>query len=438
MDKKRILVVGSGVAGLAVAEIFARNHHHVVVAERNRDLGGVSSRAIQNWFHTGNLYLYGRPWQSAPFYCNGRLASSIYASVRRGNEVVNLDADGAPVRSAHPRRWFNPKNPIYYCHAKTGNGIPSFMRFAPLHKFWFKNVVIPKLMDSNRPFSFMHGAGDLERALYGAHNTLAHDDFYVLKSSDTTLYSDNILSTLVALCRSRGVQFVTGADTQLTAGKNRNGAMAVEINGSREYFDSVFLAAGAGNVGLLRHVNVTQNLRTLHAPILVAQRQIFPRSFVIISPNRGSIFNHILYRTTPGDSRTVSTFSRYTNVPSPSTAQEDEFKRACMRRFELSAQDIAGVYWGSKTEQPRFALNRKYTSVLNRINDHLYCLVPGKFSLFPYLAALVMKEFGLTSPAIDFDQLAFEPSDIGPSMVRKLLEQTAPQQMAAKCVSTIA
>jgi hypothetical protein len=415
---KRVLVVGSGVAGLAAAEIFARNNYDVVVAERSGELGGASSRAIQNWFHTGNLYLHRPSGLSRLFFATGRLIKTIYPTSSSTSDVVNVNADGVPVCSTHPSRWFNPDDPIYYCYAKSGNGIPPLLRAVPIHRFWFKNVMVPRLLEFDRPFSFGNAPDDLVEALH----SLGHDDdFHIVRSSDTTLYSDNILNTLIAWCRANRVTFVTNANIKLSASTKIRGSTTVTINGEQERFDLVFLAAGAGNGPLLRALGISHNLRVLYAPILVTTRNIFPHSFAIISPNPAAIFHHIAYRPSPTSPDRVSTIGGCTNVREPSAAVEDAFMQACMRRFNLNTEDVAGVYWGCKTEQRSLAFNRNYASVLGKANDNVYWVLPGKFSLFPYLTSLLISRFGLRASPVEFDDLTFDHPRIGVTMVQRTL-----------------
>lgn len=408
--------MGSGVAGLAAAEIFARNNYDVVVAERSHELGGASSRAIQNWFHTGNLYLHRPSGLSRLFFATGKLIRTIYPTTGSPADVVNVNADGVPIGSTNPSRWFNPDDPIYYCYAKRGNGIPSLLRALPIHTFWFKNVMVPRLLESDRPFSFGNAPDDLVQALRSPGHD---DDFHIVRSSDTTLFSDNILNTLIAWCRANRVTFVTNASIKLSASTPIRGSTAVTINGERERFDIVFLAAGAGNGPLLRDLGVTHNLRVLYAPILVTTRSIFRHSFAIISPNPAAIFHHIGYRPSPLSRDRVSTIGGCTNVREPSASVEDAFRQACMRRFDLAAEDVAGVYWGSKTEQRSLAFNRNYASVLGKVNDNVYWVLPGKFSLFPYLTSLLISRFGLKTSPVEVNGLKFDHPRIGLTMVQR-------------------
>jgi hypothetical protein len=425
---QRVLIVGSGVAGLAAAEIFARNNYDVVVAERSHELGGQSSRAIQNWFHTGNLYLHQPSGLSRLFFSTGKLIKTVYPTTSSTNDVVNVNADGFPVCSTHPSRWFNPDDPIYYCYAKTGNGIPSLLRAVPVHRFWFKNVIVPRLLEFDRPFSVGNTPHELVQALRSpGHDD--RDDFHVVRSTDTTLYADNILNTLIAWCQANRVKFVTDARIELSA--TTRGKTIVTINGEQERFDFVFLAAGAGNGPLLRNLGAAHNLKVLHAPILVTTRNIYPHSFAIISPNPAAIFHHIGYRPSPLSPDRVSTIGGCTNVREPSASVEDGFRQACMRRFNLSASDVAGVYWGCKTEQRSLAFKRNYASVLGKVNDNVYWILPGKFSLFPYLTSLLISRFGLKASPVEFNDVAFDHPGIGMTMVQRTLRRSPSSRFGA-------
>src|SRR3990170_6487561 len=51
-----IVVVGAGIAGLAIAEIFSRSGLKVALLEKNHKVCQESSGTHQEWFHFGSLY----------------------------------------------------------------------------------------------------------------------------------------------------------------------------------------------------------------------------------------------------------------------------------------------------------------------------------------------------------------------------------------------
>ena len=50
------IVVGGGIAGIAIAEILTREGHSVVLIEKNKKLASVATREFHEWVHTGSLY----------------------------------------------------------------------------------------------------------------------------------------------------------------------------------------------------------------------------------------------------------------------------------------------------------------------------------------------------------------------------------------------
>ena len=53
---KSAFVIGSGIAGLSIAEILSRNGYKVTILEAQDKIGGEASLATQKWYHTGWLY----------------------------------------------------------------------------------------------------------------------------------------------------------------------------------------------------------------------------------------------------------------------------------------------------------------------------------------------------------------------------------------------
>ena len=49
-------VVGSGIAGISIAEILSRQGHSVVLIEKNDTLASETTREFHEWLHTGALY----------------------------------------------------------------------------------------------------------------------------------------------------------------------------------------------------------------------------------------------------------------------------------------------------------------------------------------------------------------------------------------------
>ena len=49
-------IVGSGIAGIAIAEILVREGHKVILIEKNSELASETTREFHEWLHLGSLY----------------------------------------------------------------------------------------------------------------------------------------------------------------------------------------------------------------------------------------------------------------------------------------------------------------------------------------------------------------------------------------------
>ena len=88
---KKAYVLGTGIAGVSLAEILSRNGYSVTLLESSSKIGGEASLATQKWFHTGWLYA-ALPDQSATLGCYNalRLFKTVYQNIF-GDDIVNVD-----------------------------------------------------------------------------------------------------------------------------------------------------------------------------------------------------------------------------------------------------------------------------------------------------------------------------------------------------------
>ena len=49
-------IIGSGISGIAIAEILTREGHSCVLIEKNEKLASETTREFHEWLHTGSLY----------------------------------------------------------------------------------------------------------------------------------------------------------------------------------------------------------------------------------------------------------------------------------------------------------------------------------------------------------------------------------------------
>ena len=56
MKKYDWAIVGSGIAGISIAEILTRQGHSVILIEKNDSLASETTKEFHEWLHTGALY----------------------------------------------------------------------------------------------------------------------------------------------------------------------------------------------------------------------------------------------------------------------------------------------------------------------------------------------------------------------------------------------
>ena len=81
-----ITIIGGGIAGITIAEIFSRNGYKVCLIEKNKSLCKETSGSHHGWFHFGSLY-------------------SIFPGKRFLRSPALLRARSPRL---HPRAWFRP------------------------------------------------------------------------------------------------------------------------------------------------------------------------------------------------------------------------------------------------------------------------------------------------------------------------------------------
>ena len=56
MKKYDFIIIGGGIAGICIAEMFSRDNLKVLLIEKNKNLISEASTSQHGWFHFGSLY----------------------------------------------------------------------------------------------------------------------------------------------------------------------------------------------------------------------------------------------------------------------------------------------------------------------------------------------------------------------------------------------
>ncbi len=391
MKRSHAFVLGSGVAGLAIAEILSRNGWSITLLESAAELGGQASRATQNWLHTGWLYA-ALPNKAAMLGCNEalRLFRSIYGSVLP-DTVLNVDVDPHSVSyPASDTGWFSSER-IHYVYATAAAEL-SWLQGVAWRRH-LRSVVFPRLRALGYKTAPTQALSpDLSALLdqwEGDEN--GHSKYSVVRSTDAQINTRRVLDTLLQLL-GNGAEVVCGADYSVSQGAGRT---TLSINGELHTPDLVILASGAGipeQLTGLGCADLARKFKSVSSPIVVLNRALELPNFIRFTPKLTHTINHVKYEVKGVGLR--STIGSYDYYPAGETPDISPFANRVCRRLGVSTNDVAGVYYGTKTEFTG-SLARRYNHAVEQVNQNTYFAIPGKFSQFPLMVKEVAARLGL-------------------------------------------
>jgi glycine/D-amino acid oxidase-like deaminating enzyme len=391
MTPGHAFVLGSGIAGLSVAEVLSRNGWRITLLDTASELGGDASRCTQNWFHTGWLYA-ALPNKAAMVDCNKavRLFRGIYGSVLPP-ETLNLEQ--GPHSLEYPvsdQGWFSAERVHYLYATKTAE-------LSLGHRLLWHNhlraVAFRRLRGLGYDTTPTKALDPklLELLNYWEDSSVGHLKYLVVRSTDAQINTRRVLDTLLSLLGDQ-TQVVSGARYTLTQRGDRS---ELCIDGETHRPDLVVLATGKGiarQLTDLRCEALAGRFKSVCSPIAVLNRALDLPNLIRFTPNLPTTVNHIKYDIAGVGPR--STVGSYDYFPVGQAPDISPFAKRICKRLNIPSSDVASVYYGTKTEFTGSA-ERRYNHAIERVNENTYFVIPGKFSQFPLLAHEFSQRLGL-------------------------------------------
>jgi glycine/D-amino acid oxidase-like deaminating enzyme len=384
-------VLGSGIAGLSLAEILSRNGWKVTLVESQWELGGDASRNTQSWLHTGWLYA-ALPYDTAMTGCATalRLFRTIYESVL-GSDVVNVEAgDSGVTYPPSPTGWFAAEL-VHYLFAVGTDDLSALQKltWGP----YLELVPFRRLRKLGYPVAPQSTAGtplgELMNRWEGSADGAAR--YRVIPSTDARIDTRRVLSSLLALLGA-DTDVVTGAAYELRRDGDRT---TVHLCGEAHTPDLVVMATGKSAAKQLTSIGlgkVASRVKSIRSPIVVLDRALELPNFIRFTPNLPETVNHIKVPI-EGD-EDVSTIGSYDYYPVDAIPDIRPFIKRMCERLGVSTSAVVGSYYGTKTELTD-GLPRRYNHAIEQVNANTYLALAGKFSQFPLLVREFASKVGL-------------------------------------------
>lgn len=412
-----IAVVGGGIAGLAVAEVFARSGRKVVLIERNAQLCQEASASQHGWFHFGSLYSIFPQNQFLRTMVGG-VEDLLRYYINFPGMNISVAADGRLAFRQTAGAWFRDE-PIEYIVCARNDPDFNMRSFdGPRHysrKVFFLltwEVAIKQFISRHQRFHRHNWAGEvpasqwIPRAGWADYSrevitkpshpgiNLDADTHFRIVGYDRPMRAIAIILDLVRSLLGSGGVIVTGTEV---ARLEKTGTCVQLHTTSKSITADIVIAAGGRWQGQILGADIA---KTVASPLLVAYPAVVDRNFVRMTPFVEKSLNHLHHEV---DGREYSLIGGgYFADP----CDEKGVERASRNLVEMAGSifprlrqaDLLETYLGYKTEIVAKSGERNYQYLIREIYDSIYAVIPGKFSLAFSLAVNAFKRLTGEAP----------------------------------------
>ncbi len=395
-------VVGGGIAGLAIAEIFARSGRSVVLIERNAQLCQETSASQHGWFHFGSLYSIFPQNQVLRTMIGGVENLREYYAGFAGMNIKVTDGGWLCFPQAEAA-WFRDE-PIEYIVCARNDRDFDMGHFDGVREYAKKLVsvftwelAIKQFISRHQRFHKHNWGGTIPasrwipRAGFSDYSREViskptHTDINLDRDTHFRIVGYDRPMRVTAIVTDLVCSFI-GSCGRIVAGQE---VVQLEKSGSRIRLHTVrgltiearTIIAAAGQL-LGRFVDRSNGVKVVSAPLMVAYPAVSSRNFVRMTPFVEKSVNH-LHHQVGGLTYSLiggGVFSDPDDTAAVARARDGLVAMASAVFPKLSEAQFVETYLGYKTEFVGQGSKRNYQYVVRNVSDGIYAVTPGKFSL---------------------------------------------------------
>ena len=361
-------VIGSGIAGISIAEILTREGHSVILIEKNETLASETTREFHEWLHTGALYTLVPDRLLTLRFILGAIDDLIefYTSYERMNLIPTVS--GLKIDD-NPGGWFN-NDYIHFKYRVKGRKITfpwiygvarSMFLIERIHQHdWLRRR-------AGELGPFKEGRAQRIRTLI-RELLISNELFRTVRTPDFTINSRPLLRDMVATAISNGMEFSLGNKIDRIE-KQKNLKL---LSGSKENIraKNVALCNGAG----IKYFSEVKT-KTSYAPIaVVSGAPKHAKSFVELDYFPKNCINLLTKENGFGLAGGISLSDR---------SKCDQYLDYVVRKHQNLEPGIKELsrYIGIKTEITFKNQPRGYLYHIVNTDNGIWSVVPGKFTL---------------------------------------------------------
>ncbi len=396
-----ILVVGAGIAGLAIAEIFSRSGLRIALLEKNPKVCQESSGTHQEWFHFGSLY---------SIFPNNQFMRTLvggiddmldyYRSFPGMNIIVNRK--GKLEFEAGLDQWIRNEPIEYIVSARNDSDFSLGVFDGPVNyarKLFFLltwEMAIKQFIARHQRFhqfdwrtgpasEWVPRAGwlDYSREVISSVTDLdaciTKNTHFKIPGFDKPMNATNIIEDLLRSFLSHGGELHLDSPVN-SAIPSDKGPVKITLENSEFYAKKVIFASGKYLNGLMGNRLST---KVIASPLLVAYPQVCRQNFVRLTPFLEKTLNHISHYAN-GRPYSVIGGGYFADADDPAAIEKS--KAALLETAErvfpkMAEAELKETYVGYKTEFVASGKERNYQYQIKKVDDDIYVAIPGKFSL---------------------------------------------------------
>jgi glycine/D-amino acid oxidase-like deaminating enzyme len=448
-----VAIVGGGIAGLAIAEIFARAGRRTVLIERSSQLCQGASASQHGWFHFGSLYSIFPQNQFLRTMIGGVEDLLEFYSAFPGMNIA-VGPDGSLSFPQQPESWFRDEPIEYICCARNDpdfdmrkfEGMIDYVRKSFFLLTW--EFAIKQFISRHQRFHRHNWAGqtqasawipragwmDYSRDVITKPNipclNLDSNTHFRILGFDRPMRAMSIVADLICSFLASGGVVVNS--TAIDRIENFNNSRVLHSSDGSIRARRVIISSGRW---LGEFLPKSTGIRVVCSPLLVTYPRVADINFVRMTPFVERSVNH-LHHEIDGHCYSVIGGGYSADACDKNailTATEDLKAMANNIFPALNGADLIETYLGYKTEIVASRGERNYQYFIRDIDEGVTAVVPGKFSLAFSLAVNTFKRITGESPPkniADISKFSAVPY-IGPTehaaIIRKAFEEAAVQ-----------
>jgi hypothetical protein len=414
-----LAVVGGGIAGLTIAEIFARSGRSVVLLERGDRLCQEASASQHGWFHFGSLYSIFSQRQLLRTMIGGvEDLLDYYAGFHGMNIAVTNEG-----HLAFPQvgdAWFRDE-PIEYIVVARNDPDFDMRRFKGVRAYARKIVFLLTWEKAIKQFISRHqrfhkhnwrgatpasqwipraGMSDYTREVITKPNNpgvkLDCDTHFRIIGYDRPMRAEMIMADLTASLIGSGGEVHLGAEVERL--EKVGSQTRIHTSAGPVVAQQVILAAGKW---LGRFLPRTEEVKIGASPMLVAWPAVSDMNLVRMTPFVENSVNH-LHHVVDGHRYSLIGGGHFADPEDPTdVARVSERLMTTAKRVfpRLREARVLETYLGYKTEFVPTGGERNYQYFIREVDHGVHAVIPGKFSLAFSLAANTFKRLTGEEPA---------------------------------------